>query len=202
MMLHGTIAGQSRLGAVRLTETGYNDGVFLAHHCHADPYISILIEGNYTEVRAGAPRHCATGTVIVHHPGEVHADYFLRFGRCLNVEILDRSHAAHAALSRDGTADANRRLESAAWKLASVYAAHGRPGDTLKSLVDELLEAKQVAFDRLEQLVRLVPEVLDELGAVEEVVSRHRSDRTLPDYSTPKTESSGWSEPVSGMRMN
>jgi AraC family transcriptional regulator len=117
-MLHGTIVAESRSGDIRITETRYCGGAILARHRHADPYISILVEGDYTEVRSDIPQRCDRGTVIVHHPDEEHADYFPSAGRCLNIEILDRSHAAYAAL-RDGAHDSG--LSTAMHQFARTY---------------------------------------------------------------------------------
>ena len=64
--------------------------------------------------------------------------------------------------------------------------------------------AGMLEFAAVQQVVRLVTEVLDELRPIEKVLRAHGS----PDgaakrrHSTPKTESSGSSEPVSGIRMN
>jgi len=137
-MMHGTIVAESRSGAVRITETRYAGGAVLAHHRHCDPYVSILVDGDYTEVRAGIPQRCRTGTVIVHHHDEEHADYFPRSGRCLNFELLDRSHVAHAALSHRNIVSTNRRLQAAAAQLVHVHSATGR-GATLERSIDELL---------------------------------------------------------------
>jgi AraC family transcriptional regulator len=140
-MLHGTIVAESRSGAVRITETRYAGEVVLAHHCHADPYVSILVEGDYTEVRGGAPQRCNSGTVIVHHRGEEHADYFPQSGRCLNVELLDRSHPAHGALSRKDDSATSCRLQAAAHHLARVHATGKNNASELEPAIDELLES-------------------------------------------------------------
>jgi AraC family transcriptional regulator len=125
-MLHGTIVAESRSGDIRITETRYSGGAMLARHQHADPYISILVEGDYTEVRADIPQRCDRGTVIVHHPDEEHADYFPNAGRCLNIEILDRSHAAYAAL-HDGAHDGG--LHTTIQQFARAYASTTRCDD-------------------------------------------------------------------------
>jgi len=135
-MLHGTIVAESRSGAVRITETRYPGGAVLAHHCHAEPYISVLVEGDYTEVRSGDPQRCAAGTVIVHHRGEVHADYFPRSGRCLNVEVLDRSHPARAVLNRGTLAGSSPRLQAALVRLVRLHVDAER-----EPAIDEVLAA-------------------------------------------------------------
>lgn len=88
----------ARRGAVTISELAYDEGSVLAEHRHPHGYVSVLLEGAYTELRDGLPRYCAAGTALFHPPGEVHADCFLARGRCLNFAILGDDAGAHTEL--------------------------------------------------------------------------------------------------------
>ena len=96
----GRILGEVRSGAIAVSEIAYAGGSMLGTHRHRRAYVSVLVEGAYTELRDGMPRYCTTGTVIVHPPGEVHADYFVAPGRCINFDVHDDRADTHAALLR------------------------------------------------------------------------------------------------------
>ncbi|HEV3086349.1 MAG TPA: helix-turn-helix transcriptional regulator [Candidatus Elarobacter sp.] len=98
MARHGHLLSQARTNGIVVSEIAYEAHSVLRDHRHERAYVSLLLDGSYTELRDGSPRHCTPGTVIVHPSGEVHADYFLAGGRCVNFEFTDEAAAAHAEL--------------------------------------------------------------------------------------------------------
>jgi AraC family transcriptional regulator len=59
----------------------------LPRHAHFAPYICIVLAGNYSE-HARDDLHCATGSVVTHPAGHVHANRIGDEGaRCVNVEF-------------------------------------------------------------------------------------------------------------------
>jgi AraC-like DNA-binding protein len=71
----------------RVFETTHREATALPYHRHGIAFATIVLDGSYTEVRDGAPTSCPSGTIVLHHRCEVHADYFTSAGRCLNVEL-------------------------------------------------------------------------------------------------------------------
>lgn len=85
----GRLLGETRLGDVAICDLVYQEGSILDEHRHEQSYLSLVVEGEYTELRDDGPRRCGPGTAILHAPGEIHADVFLAQGRCLNFELTD-----------------------------------------------------------------------------------------------------------------
>lgn len=74
----------------RLTETRYAAGATLSRHAHEQACLVFVVDGLFTELVAGASRHCGPHTLIVRPQGEPHEDHFgPAGGRCLNVELDD-----------------------------------------------------------------------------------------------------------------
>jgi AraC family transcriptional regulator len=84
---YGRVIGQRRAGEAVITEIDYTGGSILRSHRHDRSYVSILAAGQYTELHDGLPHLCKPGTVLAHQSGEIHADYFLAPGRCINIEF-------------------------------------------------------------------------------------------------------------------
>jgi AraC family transcriptional regulator len=84
---HGRIRCEATLGPITITHSEYDSASLLPPHGHPWPYISILLDGQYTEVIADVPRLCWPGTAIFHRASEIHADYFHLPGQILNVEF-------------------------------------------------------------------------------------------------------------------
>ncbi len=59
----------------------------LQFHRHGVPFATIVVAGQYTEVRDGVPGLYRTGSVVIHGATEEHADFFSDAARCLNVEL-------------------------------------------------------------------------------------------------------------------
>ncbi len=71
-----------------LADTAYRPGMRIASHVHQRPYVSFLLRGSYTERYRNRTRRCEFGTVLVHPPGEMHADQFdENGGRVLSLEM-------------------------------------------------------------------------------------------------------------------
>lgn len=125
----GRVLSGARCGAVAISEVAYDGGSVLAEHRHTHGYVSVLLDGAYTELQGGLPRYCLPGTAIFHAPGEVHADCFLAPGRCVNFAILDDDAEAYAALvdAVRATHPALERAVRASLPGPARGAAHGEP---------------------------------------------------------------------------
>ncbi len=83
----------------------------MAYHRHESPYVTVVLEGSYTEVFDDAPRTYRRGDVIVHHAREEHADHFSSATRCLNTQLLLQPDARAGPIGMsDDIAAATRRL--------------------------------------------------------------------------------------------
>lgn len=90
----GTQLAFRELGAFRLTLREYRQNMRLPLHAHADAFVTIVAEGARREDSPGKSLDCGVHDVIVHAPGERHADRFAgRRTRCLSVvgAAFDRS---------------------------------------------------------------------------------------------------------------
>jgi len=74
-------------GCATLFETTHSSTTFMRRHRHDSAYISITLDGSYTELRDGIPECRPRGAVVFHPAGEEHSDYFERNVRCLNVAL-------------------------------------------------------------------------------------------------------------------
>lgn len=85
----GTIMASRTLSNFTLVESKYQAGQELRWHGHERPYISIVLQGSYTErYRSSASLSCDVGHVILHPAGEIHSNHFFEDGRCINLEML------------------------------------------------------------------------------------------------------------------
>ena len=96
----GRVLSEVRFGSVAVSDVAYAQPGVLREHQHEHAYVSVLLDGAYTELQDGFPRYCPPGTAIRHAAGEVHADYFTAPGRCINFDLVDDSapleHILHA----------------------------------------------------------------------------------------------------------
>jgi AraC family transcriptional regulator len=88
-------------GGLWVTESVYAAHAVLPRHEHAYAFLSFLVQGTYRETSGAQTRYCTAPTLVVHPPGESHADEFDEAGgRVLNVEFAPprleqiRSHSA------------------------------------------------------------------------------------------------------------
>ncbi len=89
--VRGSVCSKVRCGCVAVSDVAYAQGGVLREHRHERAYVSVLMDGAYTELRDGLPRFCPPGTAIRHAAGEVHADFFVAPGRCVNFDLDDES---------------------------------------------------------------------------------------------------------------
>ncbi|MGA9275198.1 MAG: AraC family transcriptional regulator [Candidatus Cybelea sp.] len=63
-----------QLGDVAISQTAYEPGMLMETHWHDRAYVSLVIEGRYTEHSREAPRHLHRSMLVFHPAGELHAD--------------------------------------------------------------------------------------------------------------------------------
>src|ERR1043166_5870755 len=73
---YGRMADRWQLDGLMLSESVYEPRTSLAPHAHARPYLCLVLKGGYHETIGARSRECAPGTVVVHPPGERHANCF------------------------------------------------------------------------------------------------------------------------------
>ncbi|HEY0395476.1 MAG TPA: helix-turn-helix transcriptional regulator [Candidatus Elarobacter sp.] len=98
--MHGRILSETLCGTVVVSEIAYADDARLREHRHDRAYVSVLLDGAYTELEADLPRACTPGTAIAHAAHEVHADYFAARGRCVNLKSTQPGPLDRAAMLR------------------------------------------------------------------------------------------------------
>lgn len=70
----GTTLFTQELGGIRLSKTTYEPNMIMRTHAHDHPYVSLVVEGRYTEHADDSPRHLHCNMLVFHPAGEVHAD--------------------------------------------------------------------------------------------------------------------------------
>jgi AraC family transcriptional regulator len=87
----GTVSNQRKLTNFALVESTYAAGQTLSWHSHEQAFVSITLQGSYTEEWSSSTLYCHAGQVIFHVAGEKHSNkFFGQGGRSLNLEILPR----------------------------------------------------------------------------------------------------------------
>ena len=127
-------------------ESDHRGSSSMRHHCHASPYVTIVLSGTYVEVRDAIPELCRSGTIVVHDAAEEHADRFASDTRCLNVELsreigassLRGNVALDAALLRDAVQRVVRSFYDSARELP----------DAVRSLQEALLQRSSEALPK------------------------------------------------------
>jgi AraC-like DNA-binding protein len=137
--MRGRVLNEVAVGGALVSEIEYDPASLLEVHCHGTPYVSIVLEGRYTEVRDDLPARCDAGTIIAHRPREEHADYFTHYGRCINVELTDTSLAGRFI----GALQLAVKSPPAAGRTATLAAALFRPeaGELREAALLELLQS-------------------------------------------------------------
>lgn len=75
------------IGNYTLSLREFNNDAHLPPHVHADSFVTVIAEGRLLEESCGKARECAAQSLIVHAPGERHANRFAgRRTRCLRVQ--------------------------------------------------------------------------------------------------------------------
>jgi AraC family transcriptional regulator len=115
----------------------------MRHHCHASPYVTIVLSGAYVEVRDAVPELCRGGTIVVHDAGEEHADRFARDTRCLNVEFPGEIGAP--PLRGNVALDAPLLRDAVQLVVRSFYDGTCKLPDAVRSLQEALLQRSSEA---------------------------------------------------------
>src|SRR5262245_24904611 len=84
----GTTLRRASVAGLILTETSYAPRTRLPSHSHANPYITLVREGGYSERYGRHTRVCGPLALVFHPAAEVHTEHFDdAFGRCFNIEL-------------------------------------------------------------------------------------------------------------------
>src|SRR5437868_15471110 len=85
----GTVSVRRKLTNFTLAESLYSAGQTLSWHSHDRAFVSIALQGSYTEQWSSSTLYCHVGQVIFHVAGEEHCNrFFGQGGRSLNLEIM------------------------------------------------------------------------------------------------------------------
>src|SRR4051794_6605330 len=85
----GKVSTHRKLTNFALAESSYAAGQTLSWHSHERAFISIALQGSYTEQWTSSTLYCRVGQVIFHVAGEEHCNKFFGQGaRSLNLEIM------------------------------------------------------------------------------------------------------------------
>lgn len=75
-------------GAFTLSESRYEPATSLARHSHTRAYFCLVVQGGHRETTGSRIRQCGPSSVVLHPPGEVHANQFGSAGsRLFRVEV-------------------------------------------------------------------------------------------------------------------
>ena len=84
-----------RIGGHGFSLRAYDPDVRVPPHQHTDSFVTIVIAGGFHETHGGRAYACAAGSVIVHEPGQRHANHFAaRPTICLSVQDCGFTRAA------------------------------------------------------------------------------------------------------------
>jgi len=84
----GTEAQNQENGSCKINVTRYEPLTEIAEHYHENPYLSLLINGNYHEINEKENKLVLPGQILFRPSGYKHANQFLRQGgRCFNIEF-------------------------------------------------------------------------------------------------------------------
>ncbi len=129
---YGSILRTLELSAGLVVEAQYGDGAIIKAHGHNAPYLSVLIDGCYTEaVIGGEPRLVRHGDPVFHPALEEHADYFHTPGFILNFQpspqatLKELLHASGISLDLSTQARFRQReSDSSAYTTCSGWVLH------------------------------------------------------------------------------
>ena len=101
----GSFVASFGLSHAQLIEARYGADLRIPEHSHDRAYLSLVLEGSYTEHVGGAFQSCSAGTAICHPAGERHSDCFANhIGRLFMIEPcepwLRRCQDDHIGLER------------------------------------------------------------------------------------------------------
>src|SRR5690242_15090208 len=82
----GAPVAARRMGAFALSTWRYDGECSLPWHAHERSYVTFVMRGAYREHLRDATRACAPRSIVMHAPGELHADDFSAAAMCLSIE--------------------------------------------------------------------------------------------------------------------
>jgi AraC family transcriptional regulator len=83
----GSCVASFGVSHAQLIEARYCADLQIPEHSHDTAYLSLVLEGSYTEHVGGASHSCSAGTAIFHPEGERHSDCFAnQIGRLFMIE--------------------------------------------------------------------------------------------------------------------
>jgi AraC family transcriptional regulator len=156
MSPRGRVLSEVRSGPVAVSDVAYANGSVLREHVHERAYVSVVVEGAYTELHDGLPRYCAPGTVIRHAAGEIHADYFYAPGRCVNVDFAENDGAWRHHVLRAVQAT-HPSLASAVRDALFRPPEPAREPNWLRTVLDEFPWVEPVPIERAARLAGTHP---------------------------------------------
>lgn len=180
----GTVSTHRRLTNFALAESSYEAGQTLSWHSHERAFISIALQGAYTEQWISSTLYCHVGQVIFHVAGEEHCNkFFGQGGRSLNLEIkphlLDRLKELGMRTDRRVTLCDNRYAQLG----LRMYAEACKDDPASEFIIEGL------AMELLGELLRLqsidpCPRDLDWLKQVRDILhDRYRESLPLRDLA-------------------
>lgn len=154
----GRVLSEVRSGPVAVSDVAYAKDSVLCRHVHERAYVSVVVEGAYTELHDGLPRYCAPGTVLRHAAGEIHADYFFAPGRCVNFDFAENDAAWRDEVVRAVRAT-HPSLEAAvrAALFSRQPAQPAREPEWLRAVLDQFPWVEPVPIERAARLAGTHP---------------------------------------------
>jgi len=84
--LFGERLAAREIGGFALALSRYERHSHIPAHAHEAPFVTVVLEGGYRETTPHDVRECVPQSIVVHEPGERHADTFAhRMTTCLSV---------------------------------------------------------------------------------------------------------------------
>ena len=164
------------VGALTLSESEYEPDMRLEAHAHTRAYVSLVVKGGYRETYGSRERHCLSSTVVVHPPGERHANHFLApGGHLFRVELED----AWLARLREFGAGLDAPADAHGGPLSLIAARMFRELRTRDSVSPLMVEALTLEFAAI--LARIQEDNVrgrapDWMTRVEEYLRAHYAD--------------------------
>jgi AraC family transcriptional regulator len=95
--LFGRPLGARTLGAYTLSLSRYERDSHIPPHAHDAAFATVVLDGAYRETVLHETRVCAPQSIVVHAPGERHADAFTRRTTCLSIHGAAFERSTHLA---------------------------------------------------------------------------------------------------------
>jgi AraC family transcriptional regulator len=162
----GTTLFSMRCGETLISKTVYDPHMVMPPHAHELAYVSLVVEGRYTEHRSDAPRMLHRNMLVFHPAGDAHADC-VHDGSMATVNVEFRG------------ADLPRTLI-----VAEGDAVNGLVANLLSSLSDTAARVR-LAVSAVEMFLREYPvaEPSPEMAALREALRSSERKRTLSELA-------------------